>query len=282
MDELLDELFEKKQQSKKFDSPSPNRMHKEDAASRVVASDVLKAHIASPKSVHGRELPQKQAMDVPEGVLVGSESTVGGSDSVNFENEKQLTQRKSIATTYYADPMKESGNGDDWYVDDSYDVSPRSVKTSSTIPRWMQGAKLAEERSRGLIGDNIEEGTGELRLHEIIETLRAESGGNLVAIDMREKCDYTDFMIIVEGRSTKQIHSLADAVRRKAKHRVPPEAGMPPNISIEGADGDDWMVLDIGRFIIHCFTPEARARYNLEGLWTAIADPLLSQSQDVN
>lgn len=42
------------------------------------------------------------------------------------------------------------------------------------------------------------------------------------------------------------------------------------------------MVLDTGRFIIHCFTPEARARYNLEGLWTAIKDPLLALARNAN
>ena len=42
---------------------------------------------------------------------------------------------------------------------------------------------------------------------------------------------------------------------------------------IEGASCEDWMVLDLGRIVVHSFTPAARQKYDLEGLWNAIADP---------
>lgn len=41
----------------------------------------------------------------------------------------------------------------------------------------------------------------------------------------------------------------------------------PEYLSIEGADSEDWMVLDAGSVVVHCFTPEARKGYDLQGLW---------------
>ncbi len=45
---------------------------------------------------------------------------------------------------------------------------------------------------------------------------------------------------------------------------------MPENLSIEGQESDDWMVLDMGTVILHCFTDEARQKYDLASLWNSI------------
>jgi ribosomal silencing factor RsfS len=39
----------------------------------------------------------------------------------------------------------------------------------------------------------------------------------------------------------------------------------PEFLSIEGEDSDDWMCLDCGSCIVHCFTAEGREQYDLEG-----------------
>jgi ribosomal silencing factor RsfS len=44
----------------------------------------------------------------------------------------------------------------------------------------------------------------------------------------------------------------------------------PEFLSIEGEDSDDWMLLDTGSVVVHCFTQEGRDEYDLEGLWTNI------------
>lgn len=43
---------------------------------------------------------------------------------------------------------------------------------------------------------------------------------------------------------------------------------MPPNLAIEGRDNEDWLVLDLGRIMVHCFTAEARKEIDLDSLWT--------------
>ncbi|KAJ3292920.1 hypothetical protein HK104_004898 [Borealophlyctis nickersoniae] len=175
----------------------------------------------------------------------------------------------------------------DWYVDKAFNL-PEDLAPApeSFIPRWMKNVDIAEARgSRVLeededLGQVQDQDKGPLRLEEIVAVLKEEHGTNLVVIDMRSKSDFTDYMVIVEGRSRKHIYNLADAVRRKAKFRIPYDSSLPQTgVTIEGRDTEDWMVLDTGRFILHCFTREARALYNLEGLWTAIKDPLLHLSR---
>ena len=51
--------------------------------------------------------------------------------------------------------------------------------------------------------------------------------------------------------------------------------GSQHQLIIEGKDSPDWQLIDLGRFVFHFFTPEARQLYNLEELWSASssADP---------
>ncbi|KAJ3154493.1 Mitochondrial assembly of ribosomal large subunit protein 1 [Geranomyces michiganensis] len=179
---------------------------------------------------------------------------------------------------------KKDAEGDDWYVNQSYNLGDSYPNQEDLVPRWMKGVAVAEQRSRGQVEQEDEttadDRSGPLKLREIVEELKGENGSNLAVIAMRDKCDYTDYLVIVEGRSKKQIYALADAVRRRAKHRMQHDASLPSTLTIEGVDSDDWMLVDLGRFIVHCFTPEARARYNLEGLWTVISDPLLALARE--
>ncbi|KAJ3040271.1 Mitochondrial assembly of ribosomal large subunit protein 1 [Rhizophlyctis rosea] len=161
---------------------------------------------------------------------------------------------------------------DDWYINTAYNLP----SSTPPLPRWMRTASVADARAEGREVDATQQKTGPLELEEIVGVLKEERGRNLCVIDMRSKCDFTDFMVICEGVSAKQVYALVDAVRRRAKFRIPYDTSLPPNVRVEGADTEDWMTLDTGKYIIHAFTPEARERYNLEGLWTAIKDPLLA------
>jgi ribosome-associated protein len=44
-------------------------------------------------------------------------------------------------------------------------------------------------------------------------------------------------------------------------------AGGPKPRRIEGLDAMDWVLMDYGDFVVHVFTAEARAYYQLERLW---------------
>ena len=71
------------------------------------------------------------------------------------------------------------------------------------------------------------------------------------------------------------IRMLAGAVLHAVKKRTRFIVGNKLQPAIEGADagdgetpGDDhWMLVDCGSCVVHVFSPEARRRFDLEGLW---------------
>jgi ribosome-associated protein len=85
---------------------------------------------------------------------------------------------------------------------------------------------------------------------------------DVVILDMRPVCTYTDFFVIATGRNSRQTHAIADEVRLKLKqdHRLIPR-------SVEGEREATWVIADYLDVVLHVFTPDARAFYRLEDLW---------------
>lgn len=80
-------------------------------------------------------------------------------------------------------------------------------------------------------------------------------------IDISGKTIIADKFVIVTGRSKVQTRAIADSIAEKIK-----DAGMRVG-RIEGHADGNWILLDLGNVVVHVFTPEQRAFYNLERLW---------------
>ena len=85
---------------------------------------------------------------------------------------------------------------------------------------------------------------------------------DVVILDMRPVCSYTDFFVIATGRNARQTKAIWDEVHERLKHdeRVLPQ-------HIEGVNEGSWIVGDFLDTVLHVFTPEARDYYRLEELW---------------
>ena len=85
---------------------------------------------------------------------------------------------------------------------------------------------------------------------------------DVVILDMRPACSYTDFFVICTGRNARQTKAIWDEVRERLKHegRVLPQR-------VEGVSEGSWIVGDYLDTVLHVFTPEARDYYRLEDLW---------------
>jgi ribosome-associated protein len=85
---------------------------------------------------------------------------------------------------------------------------------------------------------------------------------DVVILDMRPVCTYTDFFVLATGRNPRQTQAILDEVYARLKHddRLLPR-------SVEGAREASWIVADYLDVVLHVFTPEAREFYRLEDLW---------------
>lgn len=84
---------------------------------------------------------------------------------------------------------------------------------------------------------------------------------DLVVLDLREAGAFCDYFLICTGASQRQVHAIADGVEEALKAM----GGRPAHI--EGHARAEWVLLDYFDFIVHVFSPTARAFYSLERLW---------------
>ena len=82
-------------------------------------------------------------------------------------------------------------------------------------------------------------------------------------LDLTGITSIVDFFVIATGTSHRQMHAIADEVNRKLKR----EDGN-RRLNIEGyRTAGNWILTDYGDVVLHVFTVEGRALYNLEQLW---------------
>jgi ribosome-associated protein len=85
----------------------------------------------------------------------------------------------------------------------------------------------------------------------------------IVILDMRPVCAYTDFFVLCSGQNSRQTKAIVDEVRYGLKHDD--EQVLPS--SVEGEREGSWIVADYLDVVLHVFTPETRDYYALEELW---------------
>jgi ribosome-associated protein len=88
---------------------------------------------------------------------------------------------------------------------------------------------------------------------------------DVVILDMRPECSFTDYFVIATGRNSRQTAAIWDEVHAGLKH----EARLLPQ-NVDGTREGAWIVADYLDVVLHVFTPEARAFYRLEDLWNDV------------
>lgn len=83
----------------------------------------------------------------------------------------------------------------------------------------------------------------------------------LEILDVAGKVDYADFLVLMSGKSDRQVAALAqgieEALRKKGKRAL----------SIEGLPHAIWVLMDFGDVVVHVFQEDSRQLYDLDGLW---------------
>jgi ribosome-associated protein len=84
---------------------------------------------------------------------------------------------------------------------------------------------------------------------------------DVVVLDLRRLCDFTDYFFVCHGSSRRQAQAISEHVEEKLR-----EAGLRPG-HVEGVQIGDWILMDYNEFVIHVFTRDKRLFYDLERLW---------------
>jgi ribosome-associated protein len=90
---------------------------------------------------------------------------------------------------------------------------------------------------------------------------------DVVILDMRPVCTFTDYFVIATGRNPRQTASIWDEVHGRMKH----EEDLLPR-AIDGKQEGTWILADYLDVVLHVFTPEAREYYKLEELWNDVPE----------
>jgi ribosome-associated protein len=85
---------------------------------------------------------------------------------------------------------------------------------------------------------------------------------DVVILDMRPVCSYTDFFVVCTGQNPRQAKAIYDEVRERLKK----EERLIPR-TVAGEREARWILADYLDVVLHVFTPEAREYYRLEELW---------------
>ncbi len=93
------------------------------------------------------------------------------------------------------------------------------------------------------------------------KALDSKKGINLRLIEISDISTLADYFLICTASSNTHVRTLCDAVEEAMD-----EAGE-PMVGREGHRGGTWVVLDFGCVVVHVFTEETRAFYDLERLW---------------
>jgi len=84
---------------------------------------------------------------------------------------------------------------------------------------------------------------------------------DVVAMDISAVASFADYFLLCSGDSSRQIQAIADEVEEKMAAN-----GYRPS-HVEGYGNAEWILLDYFGLVVHIFSRQARAYYDLERLW---------------
>ena len=84
---------------------------------------------------------------------------------------------------------------------------------------------------------------------------------NPVLLELKEMSSFTDYFLLLSGKSDRQVQAIAQAIEETLKRK-----GFRP-LGLEGALGGKWILMDYEDVVVHILLEPVRKFYDLEGLW---------------
>jgi ribosome-associated protein len=89
-----------------------------------------------------------------------------------------------------------------------------------------------------------------------------KKGEDVLLLDIRGITIIADYFVIGSTTSERQAKAIIEGIKEETKHAFDVRP-----LHVEGEAATGWVLIDYGGVVVHLFTPEMRAYYDLEGLW---------------
>jgi len=100
----------------------------------------------------------------------------------------------------------------------------------------------------------------ELLTQAVVEAVEDKKAQDVLVLDVRGRCSFTDRFVVATGRTDRQLKAMAQSVVETAHQH-----GL--TAKIEGLEATEWLLIDLGDIVAHLFLPEVRADFQFERLW---------------
>ncbi len=97
----------------------------------------------------------------------------------------------------------------------------------------------------------------------LVEAILDKKGSDILLLDIQEQAIFTDYFVLANGDSNRQLSALSEGVAEAAKI-----LGDTLPWGVEGEPESGWLLVDFGDVVVHLFSPEMRRYYSLEELWS--------------
>lgn len=96
-------------------------------------------------------------------------------------------------------------------------------------------------------------------------TADAEHGSDVVVLDVGDLIAISEYFVITSASNRRLVRTLVERI----EERVKLDLGRSPR-RIEGADQQQWVLMDFGDVVVHVFLSEVREFYDIERLYRGV------------
>ena len=106
------------------------------------------------------------------------------------------------------------------------------------------------------------------------ETALDTKAENILILDVRGLTTFTEYFVIMSGKSTRHVQALAESIEGKLRSKRVKTS------KAEGLGDGMWVLLDFDDVVVHIFFRDQRKFYDLEGLWSDAKQVEFNQPTD--
>ena len=101
----------------------------------------------------------------------------------------------------------------------------------------------------------------------IVDALSEHQAEDIVMLDISQISTFSDYFVIATAQNARHMDALISLFDKDLANQ-----GFDA-LRREGTSDSGWVLVDFGAVVVHVFTEEDRAFYDLEGLWNRAGVP---------